>query len=404
MKKEFMKVLKYFQNKKRMNEKQFANALTPEQKALLLSEENSTIDELIAAIEAMPDDAENPEIAALKKMVEDLKTALAENQTEFENRIAALAEKATPKQFINFVKSAVEGKIFENAKGRTSIGVSRFENANNANLAVVYNDSEVGVKPSLVPTLLDYVRQISLNGQNAVAWNEIDGTTDASAIVVIGNDKPIRTTTHSTTTTGTDTLAVISKLPKQYRAAISMIADLYMNDMTKDITRKINNVILTLIAAGSDLADLMTVPTVEKAQMIDAIRAVASAIKNNHPENRVVIGLSQAALFELDSVKDANGNYITYDFAQKGIILVSLPVASPFTATSIVGMSEGIIRWYNDGIDNLVSEERYWDTNHIGLMVEVLNSVFVLRASDATATVFDDYTTIISDMGGGNQA
>lgn len=404
MKKEFVSLLKYFQNKKKINEKQFSNALTPEQKQLLLSDENSTIDDIIAAIEAMPENAENPEVANLKKMVDDLKTALSENQTEFENRLALLAEKQTPKQFINFVKQAVEGKMFENAKGRTSIGVSRFENANNANLAVIYNDSEVGVKPSQVPTLMDYVRQISLNGQNAVAWNEMDGTTDAAAVVAIGGDKPIRVFTHSTTTTGTETIAVISKLPKQYRAAISMIADLYMNDMTKDITRKINTVIMGLIAAGSDLADLMTIPTVEKAQLIDAIRGVASAIKDKHPESRVIIGLSQSALFALDSVKDSNGNYITYDFAQKGIVLVSLPVVVPFTATSIIGMSEGIVRWYNDGIDNLVSEERYWDTNHIGLMVEVLNSVFVLRACDATATCFDDYTTIIDDMGGGVQA
>lgn len=399
MKKDFAEVVKYFKNKKKMNEKQFINALTPEQKQALLADDNAAIDDLISAIEAMPENPEDPNVAALKKMVEDLKTAMAENQTEFENRLVAMAEKQTPKQFINFVKQAVEGKVFENAKGHTSIGKTRFENAlNNASLNVIYSDTEVGVKPSLVPTLLDFVRQISLNGQNAVAWNELESAADAAAIVLIGNDKPVKTFTHSTTTTGTTTIAVISKLPKQYRAAISMIADLYLNDMTKDITRLLNNAVLTLVAAGSDLSDLMTVPTVDAPGLIDAIRAVAAGIKNLFPENRVVIGLSQAALFALDSVKDKNGNYITYDFAGKGIVLVSLPVAAPFTATSIVGMSESVLRWYNDGIDNLISEERYWDTNNIGLMVEVLNSLFVLRGCDALATCFDDYETIISDM------
>lgn len=402
MKKDFTAILKYFQNKKKMNEQQFMNALTPEQKQALLAADNTSIDDMIAAIEAMPENPEDPSVAALKKMVEDLKTAMGENQAAFENRLTEMAEKQTPKQFINFVKTAVEGKIFENAKGHTSIGRTRFENAlNNASLNVVYSDTEVGVKPSLVPTLIDFVRQISLNGQNAVAWNEVESAGDAAAIVLIGGDKPIKTYTYSTTTTGTTTIAVISKLPKQYRAAISMIADLYLNDMTKDVTRLLNTAILTLVAAGSDLADLMTVPDVEDPGIIDAIRAVASGIKNLFPENRVVIGLSQAALFALDSVKDANGNYITYDFAGKGIVLVSMPVAGAFTATSIIGMSENVLRWYNDGIDNLISEERYWDTNNIGLMVEVLNSLFVLRGCDALATCFDDYNTIIGDMTAG---
>ena len=400
MKKEFAPVLKYYQNRKKQNEQQFLNALTPEQKQAMLAADNTAIDDMIAAIEAMPENPEDPNVAALKKMVEDLKTAMAENQTAFENRLTEMAEKQTPKQFINFVKTAVEGKIFENAKGKTSIGKTYFENVNNTSLNVIYSDTEIGVKPSLVPTLIDYVRQISLNGQNAVAWNELESAGDVAAIVAIGIDKPVKTFTHSTTTTGTTTIAVISLLPKQYRAAISMIADLYLNDMTKDITRLLNTTILTLVAAGSDLSDLMTVPTVDAPGIIDAIRAVASGIKNLFPENRVVVGLSQAALFALDSVKDKNGNYITYDFAGKGIILVSMPVVGAFTATSIIGMSEGMLRWYNDGIDNLISEERYWEKNCIGLMVEVLNSLFVLRGCDALATCFDDYATIIDDMTG----
>ena len=189
-------------------------------------------------------------------------------------------------------------------------------------------------------------------------------------------------------------------MPKQFAKAISMLADLYLNDMMKDITRKLNRIVVNLVAEGSDLSDLMpAIPAVKSAQIIDAIRIVAAAIRKNHPESRVIIGLSEAALFELDSVKDGNDNYITYDFAQKGIVLVSLPeVEDLFTTTSILGMSENVVRWYNDGIDNLVTDQRYWDTNEIGLMVEVLNSVFVLRASDATATCFDDYKTIIEDM------
>lgn len=398
MYKKFLKVFGEYANSKKMIGERFANALTPEAKQLIAAEDFAVAEKFVSAVEALAD-SEDPAVAELKKMVADLQTALAENQAEFANQIGAMAEKQTPKQFVNFVKSAVEAKVFENAKGRSSIGITRFENAlNNASMSVIYNDGEIGVKPSIVPTLLDFVRQISLNGQNAVAWNEIESAGDAAAIVLIGNDKPIKTFTHSTTTTGTTTVAVISKLPKQYRAASAMIADLYLNDMTKDVTRLLNTAILTLVAAGSDLADLMTVPDVAFPGIIDVVRAVASAIKNLYPENRVVIGLSQAALFALDGIKDANGNYITYDFAQKGIVLVSLPVVAPFTATSILGMSENVLRWYNDGIDNLISEERYWDTNNIGLMVEVLNSLFVLRGCDALATCFDDYGTIIGDM------
>lgn len=398
MKKDFLKIAEYFKNRKRSLTMQFSNALTPEQKQLLLTEESTAIDDMIAAIEAMPENPDVPEIAALKQMVSDLQASLAENQTEFENKIAKMVEGKTKKQFANFVKEAVENKLFDKGT-KQSIGITRFENANNANLNVIYQDSEIGITPSLVPTLIDYVRQISLNGQNSVAWNEHTAGADAAAIVAIGGDKPVKTASHTSTTTGTETLAVISKLPKQYKAAISMIADIYVNDLNKDMLRKLNSTLIAIVAAGSDIADFYTtIPTVEKAHIIDAIRLVAAGIKNLFPENRVVIGLSQAALFELDSVKDENGNYVTYDFAQKGIILVSIPVTATFTATSILGMSESVVRWYSDGLDNLITDQRYWDTNEIGLMIEVLNSLFVLRGCDALATCFDDYSTIITDM------
>jgi len=403
MKKDFLKIAEYFKNRKRSLTMQFSNALTPEQKQLLLTEESTAIDDMIAAIEAMPENPDVPEIATLKQMVADLQTALSDNQTEFENKIAKMVEGKAKKQFANFVKEAVENKLFDKGT-KQSIGITRFENANNANLNVIYQDSEIGITPSLVPTLIDYVRQISLNGQNSVAWNEHTAGADAAAIVAIGGDKPVKTASHTSTTTGTETLAVISKLPKQYKAAISMIADIYVNDLNKDMLRKLNSTLIAIVAAGSDIADFYTViPTVDKAHIIDAIRLVAAGIKNLFPENRVVIGLSQAALFELDSVKDENGNYVTYDFAQKGIILVSIPVTATFTATSILGMSESVVRWYSDGLDNLITDQRYWDTNEIGLMIEVLNSLFVLRGCDALATCFDDYSTIITDMGGGVQ-
>ena len=226
----------------------------------------------------------------------------------------------------------------------------------------------------------------------------MDGTTDASAIVAVGGSKPVRTVTHSTSTTSTDTLAVIGKLPVQYAKSISMLADLYLNDMAKDMQRKLNTILMSLLVAGSDLADIDTVGVVAKPQLIDVIRKVASAIKYWYPENRVVIGLSQTALFELESVKDDNGNYIQYDFAAKGIDIVSVPVAGSFTETSIIGMSENVVRWYNDGMLDKTSEHIYWANNQIGLMKEILNSAMVLRATDAKATVFDDYKTIITDL------
>lgn len=404
MKKNFESLLKFFENRKKSIEKQLINSLSEDEKKVVLLEENSSIEAIIIAIKAMPEDGENQIVTELKNKVNNLETAIEENSKEFQNQMTKLVEKSSPKTFINFVKKAVEDKIFENSKGNTSIGITRFVNDNGgiggSGVLVVYNDTEVGVKPSTVPTLLDYVRQISLGNQNAVAWNEIDGTEDASAIVAVGDDKPIKTFAHSYSVAATDTIAVISKMPKQFAKAISMLADLYLNDMMKDITRKLNRIVVNLVAEGSDLSDLMpAIPAVKSAQIIDAIRIVAAAIRKNHPESRVIIGLSEAALFELDSVKDGNDNYITYDFAQKGIVLVSLPeVEDLFTTTSILGMSENVVRWYNDGIDNLVTDQRYWDTNEIGLMVEVLNSVFVLRASDATATCFDDYKTIIEDM------
>lgn len=404
MKKNFESLLKFFENRKKSIEKQLINSLSEDEKKAVLLEENSSVEAIINAIKAMPEDGENQIVTELKNKVNNLETAIEENSKEFQNQMTKLVEKSSPKTFINFVKKAVEDKIFENSKGNTSIGITRFVNDNGgiggSGVLVVYNDTEVGVKPSTVPTLLDYVRQISLGNQNAVAWNEIDGTEDASAIVAVGDDKPIKTFAHSYSVAATDTIAVISKMPKQFAKAISMLADLYLNDMMKDITRKLNRIVVNLVAEGSDLSDLMpAIPAVKSAQIIDAIRIVAAAIRKNHPESRVIIGLSEAALFELDSVKDGNDNYITYDFAQKGIVLVSLPeVEDLFTTTSILGMSENVVRWYNDGIDNLVTDQRYWDTNEIGLMVEVLNSVFVLRASDATATCFDDYKTIIEDM------
>lgn len=409
-KKEFAKLLRKYSNKRaKIRDAQIKNALTPEQLEVLALEESATLEEIIEAIENLPEDSENPEIAALKALVEELRTALAENQEEFEQKIENMLKGATKKEFVNFIAEAVENKLFENATGRTTVAKTHFTNANNTNVNVIYSDTEVGVVPSTVPTLLDYVRQISLGGQNAVAWNEVDGTTEnKAAIVAIGDDKPIKTFNHSTTTTGTDTLAVIALLPKQYRAAISIIADIYLNDLSKDLLRKLNAQLVKLIATGSDLADLVeTVKTVKSAQLIDAIKYVSSAIKRLYPENRVIVGLTQDALFELDSVKDKNGNYITYDFAQKGIVLVSIPEMSEtvnkattdiFTNTNILAMSEGILRWYNDGIENLVTEERYWEKNSIGLMVEVLNSLFVLRGCDSGATLFDDYETIIEDM------
>lgn len=399
MKKELLKVAEYFKNRKRNLTMQFSNALTPEQKQLLLADESTAIDDIISAIEAMPENPDMPEVTALKQLVADLTKSLGENQEAFENKIAKMLEKKTEKQFVNFIQKAVEDKIFENGVKNAIVARTRFQNANNTNVNIVYNDGEVGVVSSQVPTLLDYVRQIGLNGENAIAWNELDGTTDASAIVAIGASKPIRTVSHTTHTATGDTLAVIGKLPTQFAKAISMLADIYLNDMSKDLYRLLNKTLIDIVAAGSDLADLVTVPLVAKAQLIDAIRLVASAIKDKYPENRVVIGLSQSALFALDSVKDENGNYIAFDFAAKGIDLVSLPVVAPFTATSIVGMSENVLRWYNDGIINKTSTEAYWANNQIGLMIEILNSVFVLRACDAKATVFDDYETIIADMG-----
>jgi HK97 family phage major capsid protein len=398
MKKEFLKIAKYFANRKELNIKQFTNALTAEQKQLLLAEDNSAIDQILEAINAMPEDSADPAVAELKQMVADLTAALESNQTEFENKLQEMFKNKTQKQFVNFIQKAVEDKLFANKAYSTEIGKTYFTNANNTNVNVVYNDSEVGVAISQVPTLLDYIRQININGENSIAWNEVDGTTDASAIVAIGSGKPVRTVTHVTHTAAGDTLAVISKIPNQYAKAISMLADIYLNDMSKDLYRKLNATLLALLVAGSDLSDLVTIPTVAKAQLIDVIRLVASAIKNLYPENRVVIGLSQSALFALDSVKDENGNYINYEFASKGIDLVSVPVSGSFTETSIVAMSENVLRWYNDGIINKTSDQAYWANNQIGLMIEILNSVMVLRATDAKATCFDDYATILTDM------
>lgn len=398
MKKEFLKLVKVFQNRKKNIEAQFSNALTPEQKQALLAGENSAIDDLITAIEAMPDNPEIPEITEIKKMVTDMQTALEENQTDFENKLKEMFETKTEKQFINFIQKAVEDKIFENSSNSNKeIGRTFFKNASGIN--VVYNDGEVGVEMSQVPTLLDYIRQIRLNGETTVMWNEVDGTTDASAVVAVGGDKPIRTNAHTFSSVTTQTIAVISKLPIQYAKAISILADIYLNEMGKDIYRKLNAVLLSVLAAGSDLVDVAgAVPTIDAPQLIDAIRIVASSIKNLYPENRVVIGLSQKALFELDSVKDTNGNYILYDFASKGIDIVSVPVVAPFTDTKILGMSENVVRWYNDGIVNKTSDHAYWANNQIGLMMEVLSSTMVLRATDAKATIFDDYKTIITDL------
>jgi hypothetical protein len=399
MKKNFQTFAAYFVNRKQNIEKQFKNELTPDQVSMLAGE-SSTIDAIIAAIEAMPADEANPEIAALKQLVADLQTALGENQAEFENKIAAIAESKSEKQFINFLQKAIDEKVFENRNLNTQIVKTHFKNLNNANVNVVYNDSEVGVTISQVPTLLDYVRQININGENSIAWNEVDGTTDASAIVAIGAGKPVRNYDHVTHTAAGSTLAVIGKLPNQYAKAISMLADIYLNDMSKDLYRLLNATLVGILAAGKDLSELTTIPVVPKAQLIDAIRLVASAIKNKFPENRVVIALSQSALFALESVKDENGNYITFDFAAKGIDLVSMPIVDAvFTETSIIGMSENVLRWYNDGIINKTSTEAYWANNQLGLMIEILNSVFVLRATDADATCFDDYATIIQDLG-----
>lgn len=403
MKKDFKTIAAYFKNRKENIEKQFKNELTPEQVQMLASE-SASIDAIMSAIEEMPDNEEDPKVAELKKMVEDLKAALAENQTEFENRIAKIAEKKTQKQFVNFLEKAIEEKLFENRAYSKEIAKTYFSNVNNANVNVIYNDSEIGVVISQVPTLLDYVRQININGENSIAWNEVDGTTDAAAIVAIGSGKPVKNFDHVTHTAAGSTLAVISKLPNQYAKAISMLADIYLNDMSKDLYRLLNKTLVGVIAAGKDLAGLTTIPTVEKAQLVDVIRLVASSIKNKYPENRVVIALSQSSLFALDSVKDENGNYIIYDFAAKGIDIVSMPVVDEtFTETSIIGMSENVLRWYNDGVINKTSDQAYWANNQIGLMIEILNSVFVLRASDSFATCFDDWSTILTDMGGGVQ-
>jgi len=398
MKKEFQTIAKYFKNRKENIEKQFKNDLTPEQIAMLASE-SSSIDAILTAVNEMPDNPDIPEIASLKQMVTDLQAALDANQQEFENKIMSMVEGKTQKQFINFIQQAVEAKVFENRKTNEIVARTFFKNVNNANVNVVYNDTEVGIMPSQVPTLLDYVRQINISGENSIAWNEVDGTTDASAIVAIGDGKPIRNFDHVTHTAAGSTLAVIGKLPNQYAKAISMLADIYMNDMSKDLSRKLNATLVGVLAAGSDLSDLVTIPTVQAPQLIDAIRLVASAIQRKFPENRVVIALSQSALFALDSVKDKNDSYVIFDFAAKGIDLVSMPIVDAvFTETSIIGMSQNVVRWYNDGIINKTSTEAYWANNQIGLMIEILNSAFVLRATDAEATVFDDYSTIISDM------
>lgn len=403
MNKKFLNMFLEFANsyKKQAKDKmnKFKNELTPDQLAML-GDELESLTSLSTKIEQML--AENPEDTALQDLqqkIKDLETALGENQTAFENKITEMLKGKTEKQFVNFIEAAIEKKIFENSNNsNTVIGKTYFKNANNANLNVVYNDNEVGVAISQVPTLLDYIRQISINGENSVAWNEVDGTTDASAVVAIGAAKPVRTVAHSTSTAATETLAVIAKLPTQYAKAISMLADIYLNDMSKDLYRKLNATLIALLAAGSDLSDFGAIPKVAKVQLIDVIRKVASAIRYYHPENRVAIGLSEAALFELGSVKDENGNYIQYDFSAAGIDIVSVPVSDTFTATSIIGMSQQVIRWYNDGVINKTSDQAYWANNQIGLMIEILNSVMVLRATDAKATIFDDYTTIITDM------
>ena len=401
MKKPLIQALEAFANsyKKMANEKlmKFKNELTPDQIAML-GEEISSLTSLTEKLTAMAaEDPENEEVKKLQQMVADLQTALSENQTAFENKILEMLKGKSEKTFVNFIEQAIEKKIFENSKNANEeIGRTYFKNA--AGINVVYNDTEVGVTMSQVPTLLDYIRQIRLNGETTVMWNEVDGTTDASAVVAVGAAKPVRTVAHSYSSATTDTIAVISKLPIQYAKSISMLADIYLNEMSKDIYRKLNAVLIALLAAGSDLADLGTIQKVDKPQMIDAIKKVASAITRLYPENRVVIGLSADAIFELNSVKDANGNYIVWDFKSAGIDIVTVPVVGEFTATSIIGMSQNVLRWYNDGVVNKTSEHAYWANNQIGLMQEVLFSTMVLRATDAKATVFDDYTTIIEDM------
>lgn len=411
MNKKFKEIAKFFENKKRVILMQFKNELTEEEKKVSLEKEVEIIDGIIEAIENLEENSDNPVIDELKQKVEDLKTVLDENQEDFENKIKDLTKEMDKKTFAHFVKNAVEEKLFQNAKGGERVARMHFENAsNNANLAVIYSDIDIGVAPSRVPTLIDHVRPIALNGENAVAWNEVvgDETKDKAAIVVIGNDKPVRTPGHSTTTTGTKTIAVISQLARQYQAAVSLIADIYLNDNRKDVLRKLNSQIIYLLAEGNDVADYTTdLPEVDKAQLVDVIRFVADLIREKHEDERVVVGLTRSTLFALDSVKDENGNYINYNFAEKGIVLVQVPTVQEtveqktttiFGDDNILAFAENTIRWYNDGIENRVSEHRYWEENQIGLMTEVLNSLFVLRGTDANATVFDDWTTILEDI------
>ena len=384
--------IKFANRQAKEKQKRMYKNITAEEVQASLAEEVAAFEALAEQLAGEAEDSEALKVVQdALKTVQDAQKALTEKLAEIEKAPTAEPVMANGKQrFSNAVADAVKSGL----TASKSIARLRFTNANNASFNVPYFDDEITLEDRKLPSFLEACRQIPLNGQTTVMWNEVESGTNVAAIVAVGAEKPVKTNTTSAVAAGTNTLAEIVKLPLQYAKAAPLLQDIFEKDLADDVNDKADAQVQAVIAAA---ANAYSGISLSGKSLWQVILAVANDVRKNKPAQKVYVWISVNKSAELDLMASATeGIPYSIDFASKGIELRTFVPTATYTDDKIFAAVEGKIRFYNDGLEVSTSDQAYWTSNHLGLRAEYMNEVIVLRGSDVVNTLYGSIAALIA--------
>lgn len=302
-------LLKFANARKKSLETQFANALTPDQKALLLASESTAVDDLIAAIEGLTDESE--EVTALKKMVEDLKTSLAENQTEMENKIRA---------FGNSRKN--EGKVLRILQNKLSKG----EFKNLVDLSAYTPEAEIDYVGTFRPVVgVKAGFEVSSTNKSAVKVRKLTQSGKAAAVAVHGVKPVIEFTGAQSIVNKTKLAGIVTGIADEDIWEDGQLEQDLQNEAMAALDSTENAALITLLETGAAFSNPFGV-AVADADTRRALMALIVKVKQNVGTalngSKIALAMNSAQWALLDDLRNANDTPISSDIITNSVIRI----------------------------------------------------------------------------------
>lgn len=392
-------------------------ALTPEGGEIpeeLQAEVNSLKEAIGAIAEGGEPDAETTN--ALAQRITDL----ASNVTNIATKTAVI-DKATAVQFkaINTAMKAYD--VAQNKLGDKKVipinrdfnafvknnGVMKVVNANNTNFEKSLEDEFSFSQKLRQDGFLAGLKNITLaDGTNQIMWTEGARGASAVAVIAIGDDRPTKTNTTSTTLQATETLGQQTTVPVQLLRAINGVQALYQDDLKGDLEDNIALQVAAVLATAANPINITV--TCVAPNVSDVIESIYLQLKPYAKGKNVVVAISSQQQKALNLLKDKNENKLTkLDFAD--LEIVNFIATDTYDDDTIFGwVADTSVRFYNDGVQIFsdevnghgVSGENF-KKNQISLAIQYLNEALLIRGTDVVTTVYDSISATIAELTAG---